>query len=937
MEDFGSLTTSPLLASEEFAERADMVVLLLGERYGSHAPEEGFSFTHAEWQIIRRDRIPCLVYLKEVDESALGHEIAALRKQVSEELVCSSYRDRADLESKLRRDLQRELKAIPPDGTQLMLAITPPSLLDREAFQGREEELARLSAALANRDSRVGVWGPAGIGKTTFVRQFFIGDGGLDPLWLRVDDLFATDPAGRRRIEAMRWDRESLLDELMKLKEAHPRAVFVFDNVQAAPLAVRWLTNRLGPVPCVFLAWDTDALPQCNPIIRLRPLADEQASAVLRHYVEVTRGSNRSLENLCKVVGNYPLLLHLCGRRLRFDKSLTVDELIADLERATDRLALHGPTIDREHVQVRRVLVSSYLCLIPAERRALTAIAATPSGSISPETMVWVISRFSRGEFQRMNRAIALGLLEARPRPDWRGRRYSLSELVIDFLRTTEAYSDAQAEFGRYLKSRDALKQSSSETVAAALQSQLETTAPLVPFDGDWLESLIFTAKSDIRSRVSEVLRSLSNRTQIERLAAQLAELLARPREEKCTITALRLLTEWKVKATEGILDAIWLKPRVLNASHGTALVHSVGEEAGRALAALSNIGFADFVKQEIGQKDSRRRRVAIEIAGACKLLEVRAEIIAALNDPSLKMREYALASLAYYNPEPEICDTVYHIFEKESGEFRQRAAWTLGAWKDERILQHLLKFLDSPEANERAHTISILLRYPRDEVAQRLLSLALEDPAPNVRTLASFTLADFGHPLAGEAALALLQSQDTLIIGIFVVIRSSDTTGLVEDVRERLRTKFYELIGNDLVQTRLAARTALLKLRDARACDGLWSDIESQDSLAHPSYRWFPINQLAEWRPPDFDSERLRPLLHDDDPWMRQQACLVAGQMRAASLRDELQLLISDDTIAGAEQVTVARYASEALDRIAGKRPPWVPHKDFRRPMYAR
>ena len=81
MEAFGALSTSPLLASEEFAERADIVVLLVGERVGSYVPEQPFSFTAAEWNVVRRDRIPCLAYLKNVSEEGLEPDVARLRKQ----------------------------------------------------------------------------------------------------------------------------------------------------------------------------------------------------------------------------------------------------------------------------------------------------------------------------------------------------------------------------------------------------------------------------------------------------------------------------------------------------------------------------------------------------------------------------------------------------------------------------------------------------------------------------------------------------------------------------------------------------------------------------------------------------------------------------------------------------------------------------------------
>jgi hypothetical protein len=56
--------------------------------------------------------------------------------------------------------------------------------------------------------------------------------------------------------------------------------------------------------------------------------------------------------------------------------------------------------------------------------------------------------------------------------------------------------------------------------------------------------------------------------------------------------------------------------------------------------------------------------------------------------------------------------------------------------------------------------------------------------------------------------------------------------------------------------------------------------------------------------------------------------AALVAGQLRAVELAPYLEGLLGDDSGIEWDNGTVGSAASEALDWIAGRRPPWVPHE---------
>jgi hypothetical protein len=98
-------------------------------------------------------------------------------------------------------------------------------------FTNREDTLRELESAMVDK-MNIGIYGLTGIGKTTFIQQFFClhKDKLYDPIWLRVDDLFGRNQDGLLRIGALRWNKETLLERLIELQKEKPRAVLVFDN-----------------------------------------------------------------------------------------------------------------------------------------------------------------------------------------------------------------------------------------------------------------------------------------------------------------------------------------------------------------------------------------------------------------------------------------------------------------------------------------------------------------------------------------------------------------------------------------------------------------------------------------------------------------------------------------------------------------------------------
>lgn len=130
----------------------------------------------------------------------------------------------------------------------------------------------------------------------------------------------------------------------------------------------------------------------------------------------------------------------------------------------------------------------------------------------------------------------------------------------------------------------------------------------------------------------------------------------------------------------------------------------------------------------------------------------------------------------------------------------------------------------------------------------------------------------------------------------------------------------------------RVLATASLIALQSETGLARLWSDTAykvSGETKADVA-RWAAIFRLAsaEKLLPSIKLGRLLPLLNDPDPDMRSAAALVAGQLRSTVLVPELEGLLGDESLSSVNSRAVAQEASEALDRIADKRPSWVPHK---------
>ena len=71
MEFFGARANQPIETCLEEVRRSDIIVVLVGHRYGSFVPDLGISYSEAEYREGYRLGRPCLVYLRDENEPVL--------------------------------------------------------------------------------------------------------------------------------------------------------------------------------------------------------------------------------------------------------------------------------------------------------------------------------------------------------------------------------------------------------------------------------------------------------------------------------------------------------------------------------------------------------------------------------------------------------------------------------------------------------------------------------------------------------------------------------------------------------------------------------------------------------------------------------------------------------------------------------------------------
>jgi hypothetical protein len=547
MEGFRSYSASPLLVSRDFARVADIIVLLVGARYGSK-PESGdrsFTAEEEEYEVMRRERIPCLAYLKVVEVS--DPEARLFRSRVAADLVVATYRDQSELRRLLDQDLRREIDAQYPAESGASVTSLPPRRSD--TFVGRDAELATLRAALDDGSARIGVWGRSGIGKTRLVLQMLSEEEFdlVEPIWVRVDDVFGRTADGERIPNGRRMHLDDVVKQLKAIARDTPRGLFIFDNVQAAPSEIAQVAARLGEARAIFLSWDLAALPDADAVVQLQVLARDESRTLLGSFLSPAQWlDTNGIEALLELLDDEPLMLTLAGRRLR-RPGLTPRELARELEGR--RAELGGPALDKPNVTVHDVVRASFLSLEPRHRDALRFVAAGPAAGLSCEAYDWAYRVVAPDLPADTGRAVDLDLVQEAPRPDWRGRRFRLRSVVREVLRATPDFADAAASFETYLRSADALHDTSIDVLELAIAKQVE--------EGLW------KAWDD-----DAIFRLITTRRQAQRLS--LCALIKRiavtdPLRKGLAAIVARVCRAWPPLSDEVVVDLIAVLPALGN------------------------------------------------------------------------------------------------------------------------------------------------------------------------------------------------------------------------------------------------------------------------------------------------------------------------------------------------------------------------------------
>jgi HEAT repeat protein len=935
MEEFGSYSASPLLVSRDFARVADIIVLLVGGRYGSK-PELGErSFTVEEYEVMRRERIPCLAYLKDVEVS--GQEASSFRSRVEADLVKATYRDLPELGHLLEQDLRREIAAQYPASPGTLVTSSPP--WQSGTFVGRDAELTALRDALDRGSARIGVWGRSGIGKTRLVLQA-LAEERLDlatPIWVRVDDVFGRTADGQRIPNGRRMHLDDVIEQLHAIARGAPRGVFVFDNVQAAPPETKQLGTRLGDARAIFLSWDLAALPDLDAMVELQGLARDESRELLDSFLYPTqRLDTKGIELLLELLDDEPLMLTLAGRRLR-QPGMVPRELASELEGR--RSQLEGPALDKPHVTVRDVIQSSFLSLEPRHRDAMRFVAAGPAAGLSREAYQWAYQIAAPELPADIGRAVELDLLQQAPRPDWRGRRFRLRSIVRDVLRATDGSADAAATFEDYLRSADALRDTSIDVVELAIAKQVEEGL-WDAWDDDDIFQLLATERQAQRLSVCALLKRIAGTDPLRELLATIIEPIqwANPPLSEEVVADLIDLLPALGNPGQKLLRRLWRRPPATEGEHWIRPVDTHdGKQAGRdrtageawaaiarARATVQDVTLGAFLSKQIRSARPPDRRAGMSAAHAAKEDGAVGALAEQLDSPHADLRGAALAYLEYATPDAALRDRVYAIALTDDAErVRIEAATLLGVWRDARARPLLLNMIDHPDVRIVRTAVSAIRFVADDLVADRMATLR-DHPDREVRINAAVTLKFCGSLHLIDSAAALLDSPDkrerAVGIGMLMFLHPDDIA------RELL------LRHEDDAELRLYLLAIRLTLGDTDAMYEVLDMLHGWDVIPD-ELRTGAVGCLQEMSSTLADrvpADSIAALLDHDDAWVRGAAAALAGQQRGRSFIAQLKSLEGDEsqTVIGK---TVGQIAGMSLDRIAGRRGPMVPFRAVR------
>jgi hypothetical protein len=122
MEFFGARSKLPIKTCLEEVRNSDVLVVIVGHRYGNLVPKQRVSFSEAEYREAHRKRKPCLVYMRDDDVPVKPANVENDPQKIlllerwkhvlgRRHTICK-FRDSTDLAIQVTADLSRILKAL---------------------------------------------------------------------------------------------------------------------------------------------------------------------------------------------------------------------------------------------------------------------------------------------------------------------------------------------------------------------------------------------------------------------------------------------------------------------------------------------------------------------------------------------------------------------------------------------------------------------------------------------------------------------------------------------------------------------------------------------------------------------------------------------------------------------------------------------------------
>lgn len=90
-------------------KESDCVILVVGKKYGSIYPDEGVSYTEAEYNYALTNGIPVLVFIKNIDANDVSDNLKKFRQKLLTNTTVSFWNDEAELDARVSSALAKFL------------------------------------------------------------------------------------------------------------------------------------------------------------------------------------------------------------------------------------------------------------------------------------------------------------------------------------------------------------------------------------------------------------------------------------------------------------------------------------------------------------------------------------------------------------------------------------------------------------------------------------------------------------------------------------------------------------------------------------------------------------------------------------------------------------------------------------------------------------